>query len=108
MRITFSRSGGVTGVRLRTAVNEDDLSAPHAAKLRRLVNAADCFQLPKQLAADPKQPDRFQYELTLEDGERRHTIAIDEEAATPALLKLFGWLTDVARGGCQYGGRYQV
>lgn len=99
MRITFSRSGGVTGVRLRTTVSEDDLSAPHAAKLRRLVKAADCFRLPQQLAADSKQRDRFQYELTLEDGERRHTITIDEEAATPALLKLLEWLTDMARGG---------
>jgi hypothetical protein len=99
MRITFSRSGGVAGVRLRTTVNEEDLSAPHAARLRRLVKAADCFRLPKQLVADPKQPDRFQYELTLEDGAHRHTITIDEEAATPALLKLLEWLTDVARGG---------
>lgn len=108
MRIIFSRSGGMAGVRLRTTVNEGDLSAQQAAKLRRLVKAADCFQLPKQLAADPKQPDRFQYELTLEDGEHRHTITIDEEAATPALLKLIEWLTDVARGGCQDGGCCQV
>ena len=99
MRITFSRSGGVAGVRLRTTVNEENLSALHAAKLRRLVKAADCFRLPQQLAADSKQPDRFNYELTLEDGGRRHTITIDEEAATPALLKLLEWLTDVARGG---------
>ena len=99
MQIIFSRSGGVAGVRLRTTVNEDDLSAPHAAKLRRLVKAADCFQLPKQLAADPKQPDRFQYELTLKDGEQRHTIMIDEEAAAPELLKLLEWLTDMARAG---------
>ena len=99
MRITFSRSGGVTGVRLRTTVNEEDLSAPRAAILRRLVKAADCFRLPQQLASEPKQPDRFQYELTLEDGEHRHTIAIEEAAATPALLKLLEWLTDMARGG---------
>jgi hypothetical protein len=99
MRITFSRSGGVAGVRLRTTVIEEDLSTPDAAKLRRLLKAADCFRLPQQLTADPKQPDRFQYELTLEDGEHRHTIAIDEEAATPALLKLLDWLTDAARAG---------
>ena len=99
MRITFSRSGGVAGARLRTTVNEDDLSAPRAAKLQRLVKAADCFRLPQHLAADPKQPDRFQYELTLEDGEHRHTITIEEAAATPALLKLLEWLTDIARGG---------
>ena len=99
MRITFSRSGGVAGMRLRTTVNGEDLSAPHAAKLRRLVEAADCFRLPQKMAADPKQADRFQYELTLEDGERRHTIAIDEAAATPELQKLMEWLTEMARAG---------
>ena len=98
MRITFSRSGGLAGLRLQTTVREDDFSAPQAARLRRLVDAADCFRLPQQLAADRKQPDRFQYELTVEDGGRRHTITIDEEAASPALQKLLAWLTDVARG----------
>ena len=86
-------------MRLRTTVDEEDLSAPRAAILRRLVKAADCFRLSQRLAADPKQPDRFQYELTLEDGEHRRTITIDEEAATPTLLKLLEWLTDIARAG---------
>jgi len=99
MRITFSRSGGVAGVRLQTTVSEDDLSSAQAARLRRLVEAADCFRQPRKMAAVLKQPDRFQYELALEDGGRRHTIVIDEEAATPALLKLLEWLTDMARGG---------
>jgi len=99
MQIIFGRSGGVAGVRLRTAVNEEDLSAPRAAKFRRLVKTADCFRLPQEMMADRKQADRFQYELTLEDGEHRHTITIDEEAATPALLKLLEWLTDIARSG---------
>ena len=99
MRITFSRSGGVAGLRLRTTVSEDDLSTAQAARLRRLVEAADCFRLPQEIVADRKQPDRFRYELTLEDGGRRHTIAIDEEAAAPALLKLLEWLTGLARGG---------
>jgi len=55
--------------------------------------------LPQEMMADRKQADRFQYELTLEDGEHRRTITIDEEAATPALLKLLEWLTDIARAG---------
>jgi len=35
------------------------------------------------MMADRKQADRFQYELTLEDGERRHTITIDDERRRP-------------------------
>jgi hypothetical protein len=98
MRITFIRSGGFAGVRLRTVVNEDELSAEAAAQLRQLVGEADCFRLPGKIAADRKQPDRFQYELLIEDGGRRNSILVDEEAAPPALLPLLEWLTDIARG----------
>ena len=98
MRITFTRSGGFAGVRLRATVSEDELSAKDAARLRQLVEAADCFSLPGRIAAARKQPDRFQYELLLEDGDRRHVIVVDEEAASPELLTLLVWLTDAARG----------
>ena len=47
--------------------------------------------------ADRKQPDRFQYELLVEDGKRQNSILVDEEAAPPALLQLLEWLTNVAR-----------
>jgi hypothetical protein len=97
MRITFIRSGGFAGVRLRTTVNEEELSAEAAAQLRQLVDGADCFRLPGKIAADRKQPDRFQYELLIEDGERQNSILVDEEAASPALQPLLEWLTDVAR-----------
>jgi hypothetical protein len=98
MRITFTRSGGFAGVRLHAVVNEEELSAETAAQLRQLVDGADCFRLPGKIATDHKQPDRFQYELILEDGERQHSILVDEEAAPPTLLPLLEWLTDVARG----------
>jgi hypothetical protein len=98
MRVTFTRSGGFAGVRLRATVSEDELSDKDADRLRRLVEAADCFRLPRKIAAARKQPDRFQYELLLEDGERRHAIVVDEEAASPELLMLLEWLTDAARG----------
>lgn len=99
MQITFSRSGGFAGVRLRATVSEDQLSAKQAAELRHLVEAADCLRLPQRMVVDRKQPDRFQYELLLEDGERKNAIVVDEEAATPELMKLIEWLTDMARGG---------
>jgi len=98
MRITFTRSGGFAGVRLRATVNDEELSAEACAQLRQLVSAADCFRLPGKITADRKQPDRFQYELLIEDGERQNSILVDEEAASPALLALLEWLADVARG----------
>ena len=97
MRITFTRSGGFAGVRLRATVNEEELPAEAAAQFRQLVDGADCFRLPGKIAADNKQPDRFQYELLIEDGDRQHSVLVDEEVAPPALLPLLEWLTDAAR-----------
>jgi hypothetical protein len=97
MRITFTRTGGFAGIRLRAVVNEEELPAETAAQLRQLVDGADCFRLPGEIMAERKQPDRFQYELLIEDGERQNSILVDEEAVPPALQPLLEWLTDVAR-----------
>ena len=100
MRITLTRSGGFSGVRLRHTVDEAKLSAHQAARLRKLVAAADCFRLPKRLAAHRKQPDRFQYHVTFEDGRRKHAVRLDEEAASPEMLALLDWVSDPARKPC--------
>jgi hypothetical protein len=36
--------------------------------------------------------DRFQFDLTIEDGDRSHTVSIAEEAAPPELKALLAWL----------------
>ena len=99
MRITFTRTGGFSGVRLRVVVDEKQLPPHGAARLRELVVAADCFQLPHRLTVPRQQPDRFQYELIFEEGDRKHAVVIDDEAASAAVLALVEWLTDAARRG---------
>ena len=98
MRITLTRTGGFSGVRLRHTLDEAKLPAREAARLRKLVAAADCFRLPKRLAALRKQPDRFQYHVTLEDGRRKHAVRLDEEAASPEMLALLDWVSGTTRG----------
>ncbi len=98
MRITFTRSGGVAGLLLTATVDTDQLAAPEAARVRELVENAGYFKLPARIRSRQRQPDRFQYDLTIEDGSRQRTVTIDEEALPPTLRPLLDWLTQTARG----------
>lgn len=92
MRLTWTRSGGVAGWQRTTTVDEARLLPEEAARLRELVEQAGFFQLPAHLVTSQPQPDRFQYELTVEDDTRRHTIHVDEQSLPATLRPLLDWL----------------
>src|SRR5262249_1545614 len=97
MRIRFTRSGGVGGLLLSTTVDTDRLAAPDVIRLRELVEEAECFKLPPRIRSRQPQPDRFQYDLTSEDGSRQRAVTTDEDAMPASLRPLLTWLTQVAR-----------
>jgi len=92
MRIAFERSGGLAG--LRRAANVDIAALPpdEARELRALTDAARVFELPADMPAPRPGADRFRYRLTIEDGDRRHTVDVDEAAAPENLRPLLDWL----------------
>jgi len=55
------------------------------------------FELPSTLSHAQPGADRFQYTVTVETRERRHTVEIAEGAAPPRLRPLLDWLTAKAR-----------
>ncbi len=97
MKIQFERTGGVAGLRLTATVHSGTLSPEEARKVQEMVQEARFFELPSTLL--PAQPgaDRFQYKVTVETKERRHTVEIAEGAAPPRLRPLLDWLTAQAR-----------
>ena len=97
MRIMFSRSGGVAGMRWTTTVDEARLTAKEVVRLRRLIEDANFFKLPANITSPNSGPDRFQYELTIGDETRQHSVTVSEEAASPVLRPLLDWLTQTAR-----------
>jgi hypothetical protein len=97
MRISFERSGGFAGITTKTAVDEKDLAPDEAQKLRQLVEEADFFNSPGKMMARSPQPDRFQYELRLEEKGRQHTVTISEEAMPAKLKPLVQWLMEKTR-----------
>jgi hypothetical protein len=90
MRVTLTRSGGFAGS-LPPAIRLDTAALPRALarRIEELVSSADYFNLPHTLSAPARQPDRFQFTLSIagDDG-REHTVTCDEEAASAAFLEL--------------------
>jgi len=97
MRITFERTGGLAGMTVSGEVDTASLPPEEAQALREMVEAAGVFDLPSKPASPAPGADRFRYTLTVEDGERRHTVEVAEAGASDALQALLRRLTVLAR-----------
>jgi hypothetical protein len=97
MRVRFERSGGVAGNRLATTVDSNGLPPDEARNLEGMIQAVGFFELPPQVKGENKGADRFQYRLTVEAGDRAHTVAFNEGAMPAPLESLVTWLTKKAR-----------
>jgi hypothetical protein len=91
MQITLSRTGGYAGIPLTVTVNTATLAQEKANYLHQLIDAADFFQLSGTMDAFV-QPDRYEYEITVESGDRVHTVMFTETAIPDALRSLIMWL----------------
>lgn len=96
MLVLFERSGGFAGVPVTTTIDLTTLSPTDATQLTHLIEQADFFNLPATTPASAK-PDRFQYKITIQMGDRHHTIRIGETTAPDTLTPLLNWLTDFAQ-----------
>jgi hypothetical protein len=97
LRISIVRSGGFAGITMRANVDEKGLSPDEAEKLHQLVEEADFFNLPGKIVSRVPQPDRFQYELRIEENGQLHTVVVSEEAMPAKLKPLVKWLMEKAR-----------
>jgi hypothetical protein len=97
LRISIERSGGFAGITMKTAVDKKDLAPDEALKLRQMVEEADFFNLPGKIVSRSPQPDRFQYELRLEESGRQYAVRVSEEAMPAKLKPLVNWLMEKAR-----------
>ncbi len=94
LRISIERSGGFAGITVRTTIDEKDLAPDEALKLRRLVERADFLNLSKKITPRSARPDRFQYELSLEESGEKHTVTAGEETMPESLKPLVKWLME--------------
>jgi|ERR1700694_1326632 len=92
MRIDFERSGGFTGIPLRHSINTEELPAGEQEKLAELIQAARFFDLPAVIRSTGPGADRFQYKISLDADEGKHTVEIDEAAVPSQLQPLIAWI----------------
>ena len=97
MTVQFERSGGFAGIRTTATIDAGSLSPEEARRLRELVDNAGFFDLPPVLSASAPGADRFQYKITIETGNRKHTVELSDAAAPASLRPLLQWLTQAAR-----------
>jgi hypothetical protein len=101
VRVKVHRSGGFTGIDLDSEADSTSLSRDDAEELRRLVAEADLAELVPRLSAatsSPRRPDRFQYDVTVEQGRQTYRFTVYDGAVPPDVKPL---LALVARAGKQ-------
>lgn len=97
MLVSLERTGGFAGISKIIRVDTNNLLPQTAEELSTLVASADFFQLPEQIIGDSSQCDRFQYRLSVEDHQQRHTVIVSETALTHALTNLIDFLNQLPK-----------
>ncbi len=96
MHIDFTRTGGFAGMRLSCSVDTDQLPADQATELNTLLGNAAFFELPDKIVPDKQQPDRFEYRLNVDAGDKSHSVTVSDAAAPESLRPLLNYLTTLA------------
>jgi hypothetical protein len=91
-RIEFSTEGGLAsfpGLARPVVIDADSLDKDEAAQLKKLIEAANFFDLPAVVGSPAKGSADYQYSiLTIDNGMRRHSVRILDSAENPALQAL--------------------
>ncbi len=99
VKVQFARTGGFAGMRLMASVDTETLPPEEADRLRRLIARAAFFEQLTSLRSATPAPDRFQYRVTVEEGDRRKTVELDESSIPKSVRPLLDYLVDSARAG---------
>jgi hypothetical protein len=92
MRIKLKRTGGVAGVPREWELDEGALSPQQLQERKTLLRRAEFFALPSEAGGSGRARDAFRYELTVEEGERTHTVRCAEPDVPPPLRACMEWM----------------
>jgi hypothetical protein len=101
MRIEFTTEGGIAhfpGLSRPVVIDSATLSEEENGELKRLLEAARFFARPS-VTATPRRgaADYRQYTITVDDGERRHSVNMIDPVEDPTLQQLLQFLQTKAR-----------
>ncbi|MCE9671869.1 hypothetical protein LY474_29095 [Myxococcus stipitatus] len=100
MRILLSQEGGLAafpGLSRPRGVTLEELPAEQAQALQRALRDVHFETLPPVVGSGSQGADRRRYTLTVEDGERRHSVRVEEPVEDPRLRELLSQVKRATR-----------
>lgn len=97
MRIEFVRTGGFTGMRMAANIDSETLPPDEARELLDELDSADFFSLPVLMTGESGGADRFEYEITIDTGDRQHTVQAGDASLPDRVQPLVHHLERLAR-----------
>lgn len=97
MKIVFERTGGLAGRKVGGTLDGADLPPAQARRLKRLLRDSAFFSLPPAAGPGPRPPDGFLFRVTVDTGERTHTVEAAEGMVHPSLRPLLDFLLGLTR-----------
>jgi hypothetical protein len=96
MKIHFERSGGFTGIPVSMIIDTVSLPSKEARIIQNLVEDSHFFELPPtpNKTSRTGAADYFQYQITIENGTRKHTVKSDDISIDPKLKLLVNLLVN--------------
>jgi hypothetical protein len=96
VKVSVVRGGGLAGLVETTTADSDRLGADDADSLRRKVAEARFFDLSESGGPAARGgADRFHYAVTVEDGDRAHTVRRSEPDLPETLGALIAWVSSL-------------
>jgi hypothetical protein len=91
MRVQFQVSGGIgsfPGLAAPRTIDVDTLPEEDRRRLKQLVEDTRFFTLPSRIPAPRGAADYQTYQITIEDGARRHRVAVSDPVSSGPLQTL--------------------
>jgi hypothetical protein len=96
MHVKIQRTGGFAGLTTTKSIDTASLPAPEIDRLEQMLESAHFFELPALIPSTP-QPDRFEYQITVERNGEKHSVTAAEPALPAELKPLVDWLMGVGK-----------
>ncbi len=93
MRIFFERTGGFAGRKIQGTLDSSDLPPTQVHRINRLLQKSRFFELPSTLELPGPCADQFNYKITVENENRRHTVETGDIAIPAGMRPLLDFLT---------------
>jgi len=92
VHIRFERSGGFANITASVDLDTSTLPTRKAKRVQQLVEKAHFFDQPSRALGSPQARDEYQYQITITDGDRTHTIETSDTALSSDLAQLIEWV----------------